>query len=398
MIPVTIDKAIIFAALVFFSLRIRLVHAGIQPSPVPLDVMIPYDTPLIELSGENDESATNLEACTGECDKNADCAGSLECFQRELGEPIPGCTGGGSAPNWDYCYDPSLNKPVDVKYNFPSRRLLNPRIREGAQVVMKSRFAHHICYTLDGSNPKCHDRSIMNKVYCKPVLVSDSTRDWNDAYNHNNCKKGKMDQNNAWCALNKNIDAVSGTHWHGIDLKSKKYSVGYRIASRKDKHHNQATHRVKIEACDHDDSGTCDSNNLWLLVDDGKKYNGAMSRDFNDWFFADPIFARHWRFWPLSWSEHPSLRVSMIEKTKGKAILVEPDTYRVAVELPRTQNTRDYVVKVRGCDGMYGESPNVITSNVRVFYPYDSSNARFVHPSGSIPKGSDILVNIHGNL
>ena len=97
-----------------------------------------------------------------------------------------------------------------------------------------------------------------------------------------------MNQNDAWCAPDKNIDAVSGTHWHSIDLKSKKYSVGYRIGSRKN--HNQATHRVKIEACDHSDSSTCDSNNLWFLVDDGKKYNGAMSKDYNDWIFAKPNF------------------------------------------------------------------------------------------------------------
>ena len=383
------------AALAIFFLRIRLLQAGLQPNPVPLNVVIPY-TPLIELSGDNDNDATNLQACTGECDANADCAGSLECFQRERGEPVPGCSGDGSKGNWDYCYDPSTNKPVDVKYQFNSRRLLNPRIPSGAQVVMKSRFAHHVCYTLDGANPKCHPRSIMNKVYCKPVVESDSDRDWSSVHSSGGCKKGKIDQNDAWCAPNKNIDAVSGTHWHGIDLKSKKYSAGYRISSRKN--HNQATHRVKIEACDHSDSSTCDSNNLWFLVDDGKKYNGAMSKDYNDWIFANPIFARHWRFWPLSWTEHPSLRVSMIKETDGTAVLVEPNTYRVAVKLPQSQNTRDYVLKVRGCDGMYGQSPDVIRSDVRVFYPYDSSDAAFIYPSGSFPKGSDILVNIHGNL
>ena len=177
-----------------------------------------------------------------------------------------------------------------------------------------------------------------------------------------------MNQNDAWCAPNKNIDAVSGTHWHSIDLKSKKYSVGYRMASRK-KNHDEATHRVKIEACDHGDSSTCDSNNLWFLVDDGKKYNGAMSKDSDDWIFANPIFAQHWRFWPLSWSGHPSLRVSMIKQTDGTAVLVEPNTYRVAVDLPQAPNTRDYVLKVRGCDGMYGESPECYSLQCKSILP-----------------------------
>ena len=54
-----------------FYLRIRLLQAGLQATPVPLNVDIPYDTPLIELSGGNDNSVTNLQACTGECNTDA---------------------------------------------------------------------------------------------------------------------------------------------------------------------------------------------------------------------------------------------------------------------------------------------------------------------------------------
>merc|ERR1712173_228104 len=47
----------------------------------------------ITLSGGNDNSATNLQACTGECDNDEQCAAGLLCFQRDNGETIPGCTG-----------------------------------------------------------------------------------------------------------------------------------------------------------------------------------------------------------------------------------------------------------------------------------------------------------------
>jgi hypothetical protein len=62
-----------------------------------------------KVSGGNDASATNLAACTGECDSDDQCATGLKCFQRELGEDIPGCDVS-TAPdgNWDYCYDPKL--------------------------------------------------------------------------------------------------------------------------------------------------------------------------------------------------------------------------------------------------------------------------------------------------
>merc|ERR1719247_2437923 len=60
----------------------------------------------IPLSGGNDGSAKNLQACTGECDADSQCAAGLKCFQRSNSETIPGCTGAGSGKDWDYCYDP----------------------------------------------------------------------------------------------------------------------------------------------------------------------------------------------------------------------------------------------------------------------------------------------------
>jgi len=58
----------------------------------------------IKLSGGNDNSAKNLRACVGECDAGQ-CAAGLQCFQREDGEAIPGCTGAGGGDTWDYCFE-----------------------------------------------------------------------------------------------------------------------------------------------------------------------------------------------------------------------------------------------------------------------------------------------------
>jgi hypothetical protein len=67
----------------------------------------------IPLSGGNDGSATNLQACVGECDSDSQCALGLKCFQRSNGEAIPGCSGAGSATDWDYCYYPGAVENVN---------------------------------------------------------------------------------------------------------------------------------------------------------------------------------------------------------------------------------------------------------------------------------------------
>jgi len=66
------------------------------------------------LGGKNDGRATNLQACWGECDADAQCAKGLKCFQRSKGEPIPGCTGKGGGKDWDYCYHPQLGGQHDI--------------------------------------------------------------------------------------------------------------------------------------------------------------------------------------------------------------------------------------------------------------------------------------------
>jgi hypothetical protein len=61
----------------------------------------------IELSGEDDDRAENLQECSGECDGDWQCATGLKCFERSNGENIPGCKGNGGGDSWDYCYDPA---------------------------------------------------------------------------------------------------------------------------------------------------------------------------------------------------------------------------------------------------------------------------------------------------
>jgi hypothetical protein len=56
-------------------------------------------TPDVELSGDNNDSATNLQACIGECDTDSQCAAGLECYQRDDYAAIPGCKGTGKS-NW----------------------------------------------------------------------------------------------------------------------------------------------------------------------------------------------------------------------------------------------------------------------------------------------------------
>ena len=50
-------------------------------------------------------SSFPLGLCEGDCDADADCAGNLECFQRNGDEEVPGCVGSGQT-GWDYCYEP----------------------------------------------------------------------------------------------------------------------------------------------------------------------------------------------------------------------------------------------------------------------------------------------------
>ena len=60
---------------------------------------------LFDIVTDVDEGGTNLEICQGDCDSDDDCIGKLKCFQREGdGSNAPGCQGNPST-NWDYCFN-----------------------------------------------------------------------------------------------------------------------------------------------------------------------------------------------------------------------------------------------------------------------------------------------------
>jgi beta-lactamase superfamily II metal-dependent hydrolase len=52
-------------------------------------------------------SAFPLGECQGDCDNDSECKTGLECFQRDGGESVPGCSGGSSDnSNTDFCHNP----------------------------------------------------------------------------------------------------------------------------------------------------------------------------------------------------------------------------------------------------------------------------------------------------
>ena len=94
-----LTNAVYFVLLVFTTQYVPMLFAGYT-----------WHAGLVKLSGVNDILATNLKACTGECDSDSQCVYGLKCFQRQHGEPIPGCFGKGGGPFWDYCYNPSRKR------------------------------------------------------------------------------------------------------------------------------------------------------------------------------------------------------------------------------------------------------------------------------------------------
>ena len=78
---------------VYISICVRA--CALDCSHVSLIALASFNAAPITLSGTNDPNATNLKACTGECDNDDQCRPGLKCFQRSNGEAIPGCTGAG---------------------------------------------------------------------------------------------------------------------------------------------------------------------------------------------------------------------------------------------------------------------------------------------------------------
>ena len=65
---------------------------------------------LKDLGGSGCTSSSPCNTCEGDCDNDAQCKGSLKCFQRELSTTlVPNCVAGGAGdvPTHDYCYENS---------------------------------------------------------------------------------------------------------------------------------------------------------------------------------------------------------------------------------------------------------------------------------------------------
>ena len=64
----------------------------------------PHEKALDNSPGENNHSPGSLELCQGNCDDDSDCAEGLECFLRDDGRDVPGCTGNmAEYSGRDYC-------------------------------------------------------------------------------------------------------------------------------------------------------------------------------------------------------------------------------------------------------------------------------------------------------
>ena len=69
--------------------------------------------PELVIYGNNgDFSVYPLPLCGGECDTDTDCEGDLVCFQRNRGDPVPGCSGNDFTSRGDYCIEPPMELPA----------------------------------------------------------------------------------------------------------------------------------------------------------------------------------------------------------------------------------------------------------------------------------------------
>jgi 6-phosphogluconolactonase (cycloisomerase 2 family) len=83
-------------------------HPNVGPFERPLGLARGYfDAPeYVQVLGNNGQpsSAFPLGKCQGDCDVDEECEGSLVCFQRDGGDPVPGCLGGeDDESRTDYC-------------------------------------------------------------------------------------------------------------------------------------------------------------------------------------------------------------------------------------------------------------------------------------------------------
>lgn len=121
-----------------------------------------------ELADKGVNPKVTQELCTGDCDTDDDCAGSLKCFQRDGFTPVPGCLGTG-APDWDYCYDSKEPDLIDVAVN-PTAKNKPLELCAGDCDKDDDCKAGLKCFQRDGykSVPGCKGKGKKDWDYCAP--------------------------------------------------------------------------------------------------------------------------------------------------------------------------------------------------------------------------------------
>lgn len=76
-------------------------------------------TGLLNVVGNNDDITAPLQLCEADCDRDADCADGLVCYQREKNQPVPGCEGDDESRN-DYCVYPPEEAPTSEPTESPT--------------------------------------------------------------------------------------------------------------------------------------------------------------------------------------------------------------------------------------------------------------------------------------
>jgi hypothetical protein len=132
----------------------------------------------VPLSGGNDNEATDLQACVGECDTDTQCADGLQCYQRPSGstDEIPGCSGPGTT-SWDYCY--AEEATVDDECRLPGwcepgeHSEADQTTCTACEVGKYNPTASSLLACIDKTEPTC----TAGTFYSQPVDAGGSTAD-----------------------------------------------------------------------------------------------------------------------------------------------------------------------------------------------------------------------------
>ena len=98
---------------------------------------------------------TGLGLCQAECDTDADCAGDLQCHQRQTRDiPVPGCAESTvsttNAADWDYCYDAGSQYFDLAAYGCITDQSAVSALAPTWQQVLASEIANAQCWRVAG--------------------------------------------------------------------------------------------------------------------------------------------------------------------------------------------------------------------------------------------------------